>query len=377
MNPLQLLLDQGQSIWYDFISRDFISSGKMKELVDGGLRGMTSNPTIFEKAIAGGNSYDEQIRELGTEITTAEIATTLFVTDIGNACDVMRPVYDGSNGADGFISIEVSPKLARKGEETLAEARALWKAIDRPNLMIKIPATDEGLPAVRQCIAEGIKVNITLMFSIEQYRAVAEAYISGLEDRLAQGGDIATISSVASVFVSRIDAMIDDMLAKIGTPEAYALQGRAGLANSKLVYQEFKRMFSGERWEKLAAHGARVQRPLWASTSTKNPSYPDLLYVDNLIGPYTVNTVPPETLEGIMDHVKASATIEQGVEEARQLMEDLAAIGIDIDAVMSRLIEEGVSKFEKSFDALFEKLEEKRLALAGDGAAREPVATQE
>lgn len=375
MNPLESLLAEGQSIWYDFISREFIVSGAMKELVDKGLRGMTSNPTIFEKAIAGGNSYDEQIRQAGAGPSTAELATLLFVTDIRSACDVMRPVYDRANGNDGFISLEVSPKLARKGEETIAEARSLWAAVDRPNLMVKIPATDEGIPAIRQCISEGININITLMFSIEQYRAVAEAYISGLEDRLSRGGDISSINSVASVFVSRIDSMIDDMLTKIGTPEAAALAGKAGLANSKLVYQEFKHYFGGDRWEKLAAHGANVQRPLWASTSTKNPSYPDLLYVDNLIGPYTVNTVPPETLEAIFDHAHVAATIEQGVEQARQTMEDLTAVGINLDTVMTRLIEEGVSKFEKSFDALFEKLEHKRRSLSADGMAPESVST--
>jgi transaldolase len=375
MNPLELLLAEGQSIWYDFISREFIASGDMKELVDRGLRGMTSNPTIFEKAVATGNSYDRQISEEGSGRSTAELATLLFVTDIGNACDVMRPVYDGANGKDGFISIEVSPKLARNSEQTLAEARSLWSTIGRPNLMVKIPATDEGIPAIRRCISEGININITLMFSLEQYRAVAEAYISGLEDRLAAGGDISSVNSVASVFVSRIDSMIDGKLAAIGTPEASALAGRAGLANSKLVYQEFKRYFSGERWERLAAQGANVQRPLWASTSTKNPSYPDLLYVDNLIGPYTINTVPPETLEAIFDHAQIRPTIEEGVDEARKTLEDLTAAGIDLDAVMTKLIEEGVEKFEKSFDALFEKLEEKRRALSAEGAAPASIAT--
>ncbi|MEO5928501.1 MAG: transaldolase [Candidatus Kapaibacterium sp.] len=363
MNPLHALLEQGQSIWYDFISRDFISSGEMKRLVDQGLRGMTSNPTIFEKAIAGGNAYDEQIREIGAGPSIAEIATRIFITDIRNACDVMRPVYDGAHGADGFISIEVNPKLAAKTEETIAEARSLWKEIDRPNVMIKIPATPEGIPAVRQCIADGINVNITLMFSIEQYRAVAEAYLEGLEERVAKGGEINGINSVASVFVSRIDTLIDEMLGAIGTPDALAVRGKAGLANSKLIYEEFKWTFSGERWEKLAERGAHPQRPLWASTSSKNPNYPDLLYVDNLIGPMTVNTVPPETLAAIMDHANVRATIEEGVDEAREAMKKLAEVGIDIDAVMKKLLAEGVAKFEKSFDTLFQKLEEKHGAL--------------
>lgn len=365
MNPLHALHQQGQSIWYDFISREFISSGAMQKLVDKGLRGMTSNPTIFEKAIAKGDSYDAQIQELDSAgRPVAEIATALFVQDIRNACDVMRPVFDEAGGEDGFISIEVSPLLAANTDETIAEARRLWKEIDRPNLMIKIPATPEGYPAVQRVIADGINVNITLMFSLEQYRAVAEAYIAGLEERAAKGEDISGINSVASVFVSRIDSMIDDRLQKIGTPEALALMGKAALANAKLTYQEFKRIFSGPRWEALAAQGAKLQRPLWASTSTKNPEYPDLLYVDNLIGPHTVNTVPPETLEGILDHAVVAPTIEQGVDEAAETMKRLAEVGIDIDDVMSRLIEEGVSKFAASFDSLFDKLEEKRRVLA-------------
>lgn len=364
MNPLHALHQQGQSIWYDFVSREFISSGGMKKLVDQGIRGMTSNPTIFEKAIAKGDAYDAQIQELDAAgMSTADIATALFVEDIRNACDIMRPVYDSSNGEDGFISIEVSPLLAAKGAETIAEAHRLWKEIDRPNLMIKIPATEEGYPAVQRVIADGLNVNITLMFSLEQYRAVAEAYIAGLEERVAAGKDISGINSVASVFVSRIDAMIDEMLEKIGTPEARSLMGKAGLANTKLTYREFRRIFSGPRWEALAAKGAKLQRPLWASTSTKNPSYPDLLYVDNLIGPNTVNTVPPETLEGIMDHAVVKPTVEEGIEEAEQTMKQLAEVGIDIDEVMERLITEGVSKFSKSFESLFEKLEEKKKAL--------------
>ncbi len=366
MNALQSILEQGQSVWYDFISHDFIASGAMKKLVDQGLRGMTSNPTIFEKAIAGGNTYDDQIRELGGQgLSIADIATGLFTRDITAACDVMMPVYSESDGADGFISIEVNPKLAAKTEETVAEARHLWNSINRPNLMIKIPATPEGIPAVRRCISEGMNVNITLIFSLDQYRAVAEAYLAGLEDRVAAGGEIATINTVASVFVSRIDTMIDPMLEKIGTPEALALRGRAGVANSKLVYQEFKRIFSGDRWEQLAAKGARPQRPLWASTSVKNPNYSDLLYVDNLIGPHTVNTVPPETLEAILDHASPQPKIEEGMAESGQVMKDLAAAGIDLDGVMNALLREGVEKFEKSFDTLFEKLEQKKSALAG------------
>lgn len=361
MNPLQQLLGQGQSIWYDFISRQFIANGTMQELVGQGVRGMTSNPTIFEKAIAGGSDYDEQIKQRSNAgETIGEIALQLFMADVRSACDVMRPVYDSSNGTDGFISLEVSPKLANDTEGTIAEATRIWQEVNRPNLMVKIPATPEGIPAIRRCIAAGININITLMFSIEQYRAVAEAYISGLEDRLAAGGAIAGIASVASIFVSRIDSLIDGLLGKIGTPEALALQGKAAIANSKLSYQIFKTAFSGQRWEQLAEHGAQLQRPLWASTSVKNPAYPDLLYVDNLIGPHTINTVPPETLVAIMDHVVVEPTIELGVQESEATLRQLTEVGVDIPAAMDQLLAEGVEKFVASFDSLFAKIEAKR-----------------
>lgn len=361
MNPLQQLLEQGQSIWYDFISRQFIANGTMQQLVDQGLRGMTSNPTIFEKAIASGSDYDDQISQLSNAgQTTSQIALQLFMADVRNACDVMRPVYDSSNGTDGFISLEVSPKLATDTEGTIAEAERIWQEVSRPNLMIKIPATPEGIPAVRRCIAAGININITLMFSMEQYQAVAEAYISGLEDRLAAGGAIAGIASVASVFVSRIDSLIDAQLGNIGTPEALALQGKAAIANTKLTYQLFKTAFSGQRWERLAEHGAQLQRPLWASTSVKNPAFPDLLYVDNLIGPHTVNTVPPETLVAIMDHAVVKPAIEVGIQESEATLRQLTEAGINIPAVMDQLLDEGVEKFVASFDTLFAKIEAKR-----------------
>ena len=363
MNQLHTLLEHGQSIWYDFISRDFIAQGGMRELVEKGIRGMTSNPTIFEKSISSGAAYDDEIRELaGRGLSTAEI----FITDIRNACDIIRPVYDESGGADGFISMEVNPKLAARTEETITEARHIWSAIDRPNLMVKIPATPEGIPAIRHAIAEGININITLMFSLDQYRQVADAYMAGLEDRVARGEEIAGISSVASVFVSRIDVMVDQMLGAVGTPEAIAMQGSVAVANTKLVYQAFREIFgsSNPRWEALAARGARPQRPLWASTSTKNPAYYDLIYVDNLIGPATVNTVPPETLEAILDHAQIRETVEEGLDEARAAIERLGEVGVDLDEVMERLLKEGVEKFEKSFDSLFEKIEEKRAALA-------------
>ncbi len=361
MNVLRSLLDHGQSIWYDFISRDFIASGGMRRLVELGVRGMTSNPTIFEGALASGDSYDDQIRRLDAEgLDTREIATRLFITDIRDACDVMRPVYDSSSGADGFISLEVNPKFAARTDKTIAEAERLWRDVDRPNLMIKIPATDQGYPAIRHCIGAGINVNITLMFSVDQYRRVVDAYMSGLEDHLGRGEAIDAIASVASVFVSRIDSMVDKKLETIGTPEALALRGKAAVANARLTYQEFKSVCASDRWHALESAGARRQRPLWASTSTKNPEYPDLLYVDTLIGPDTVNTVPPATLEAILDHATVADTLERDIEEAHETMVKIGQAGVDVDAVMLALLEEGVEKFEKSFDGLFEQLEAKR-----------------
>ena len=364
MSQLHDLYELGQSIWYDFISRDFISSGKMQELVEHGIRGMTSNPTIFEGAIAGGSAYDSQIARLDEQgMATAEIATELFMTDVRDACDVIRPVFNQSNGLDGYISLEVSPTLAHDTSGTVEEAHRLWKGVERPNLMIKIPATPEGYSAIRSCIADGINVNVTLIFSLDQYRQVVEAYLAGLEDRLSAEKTIDHIHSVASVFVSRIDSMIDNILTTIGSIEATGLRGKAGLANSKLVYQEFHRLFSGERWEQLAAHGAHPQRPLWASTSTKDPSYPDLLYVENLIGAQTVNTVPPPTLDAILDHGKARLSIEEGIDGAELILQQLEEVGVSLAQVMDDLLKEGVEKFQASFTSLFDKIESKRSQL--------------
>ena len=364
MSILHDIHASGQSIWYDYISRGFLYSGEMERLVTGGLRGMTSNPTIFEGAIASGTDYDAQIAELDAAgASTADIATALFVSDVRQACDIIRDVHTESNGTDGFISLEVAPTLAHDTEGTIAEARRLWAAVDRPNLMIKIPATPAGWPAIQACIADGINVNVTLIFSIEQYRHVADAYIGGLEKRRADGNPIDNVHSVASVFVSRIDAMIDERLEAIGTDKALALRGEAALANAKLVYRAFRDIFSDPRWAVLAADGAHVQRPLWASTSTKNASYPDLIYVDNLIGPDTVNTVPPATLTAILDHGKADATIDDGAVEAERTIERIEEVGVSIAEVMERLLTEGVDKFVASFTALFEKIEAKRDAL--------------
>lgn len=371
MNQLHQILEQGQSVWYDFISREFIASGQMQRLVDLGIRGMTSNPSIFEKAIASGTAYDNQIRALGSEgKSTAEIATALFVDDIRAACDLLRPTYDNAEGADGFVSIEVNPRLSARTTETITEARSLWDQVDRPNVMIKIPATPEGMPAIRRCLADGINVNITLMFSLAQYRDVASAYIEALEERAAAGMPLNRIASVASVFVSRIDSLVDALLEKIGADQALSLRGKAALANTKLVYGEFLNLFSGQRWERLAQTGGRPQRPLWASTSTKNPNYPALLYVDPLVGPETVNTVPPETLEAILDSGPFErATVSEGLDEARRTMTELAAVGIDMDGVMEQLLREGVEKFETSFDGVFAKIEAKREILVEGGGA--------
>ena len=356
----------GQSIWYDFISRDFVRSGEMSRLVDAGIRGMTSNPTIFEKAIAESADYDDEIAALDgtfegeTPPSTSAIATALFITDVQMACDVIRPVYEASNGADGYISLEVSPYLADDTDGTIEEAARLYAAVNRANLMIKIPATPAGIPAIRRTIADGINVNVTLIFSREQYRDVAEAYIAGLEDRHAAGNPVDNIASVASVFVSRVDGMIDGMLEDIGQETAAELRGKAGLANARLIYRDFSEIFGAERFASLVAAGAARQRPLWASTSTKNPSYPDLLYIDNLIGPDTVNTVPPATLTAILDHGSSTAALGVFGTEDEVFFEKLEGAGIAVADVMTRLLSEGVMKFSASFDSLFEKIEEKR-----------------
>lgn len=360
MSILHDIHARGQSIWLDFISRDYVRSGEMARSVAAGIRGMTSNPTIFEGAIAGGTDYDEQIASLRErDFDVPAIATALFIDDIREACDVMRPVYDASDGEDGYISLEVAPTLAKDTEGTVREAEALWEGVDRPNLMIKIPATPEGYPAIRRVIAAGINVNVTLIFSLEQYRAVVAAYLGGLADRVAAGGAIDRVHSVASVFVSRIDSMVDDELGAIGTGEAAELRGELALANARMIYREYREIFSGPDFSQLATHGANRQRPLWASTSTKNPDYPDLLYVDNLIFPETVNTVPPATLTGILDHGSSERPAAIAADEDRRILERIEEAGVSIDRVMDRLLVEGVDKFTASFTSLFEKIEAK------------------
>jgi len=365
MTKLHRLADLGQAIWLDYIRRSFITRGQLRDWVDRGLRGVTSNPSIFEKAIAGSNDYDEALRSLGDRDTSAEeMYETLALEDIRMAADVLRPVYDETEGADGYVSLEVSPDLAYDAEGTVAEARQLWTALDRPNVMIKVPATQEGIPAIETLIGEGVNVNVTLMFSLHQYDAVAEAYISGLEKfagapSTGSGRGVSQVASVASFFVSRVDVKVDRMLDELDSPPARALKGKIGIANAKLAYQRFQKVFSGERWERLAGRGARLQRVLWASTSTKDPTYPDTLYPDNLIGPHTVNTLPPATLNAFLDHGTVAPTLEADLDEARAQLEQLADLGIDLDQVTDQLLDEGVEKFAKPFASLMDSIEEK------------------
>jgi transaldolase len=371
MNRLHQLAHLGQSIWYDNISRSLLTGGGLQEMVEEGLLGVTSNPTIFDKAISGSNDYDTQLAQLlktTPSITVPEIIQTLMVDDVRAAADILLPVYNCTHGQDGYVSIEVTPSKAHDEAATVIEARELWARVDRPNAMIKIPATRAGLPAVTQAISEGINVNVTLIFSEERYREVSEAYILGLERRLQAGKDIQDVASVASVFVSRIDTLVDALLDErrkqgVNAIDVARLQGKAAVANTKLIYQAFREMFSTPRFAALQKYGAALQRPLWASTGTKNPAYHDLLYVEPLIGPFTVNTVPPQTYKAILDHCGPVLTLENDVQEAQHVTEALTNMGIDMDAVLERLEVEGVAAFEKSFDGLHKNLQEKMRAL--------------
>ena len=357
MTKLNELAHLGQSVWLDFIRRSFILSGELQALIDQGVRGITSNPTIFEKAIAHSDDYDRQLRELVAAGKSVEdIYEALVIQDIAAAADLFRPVYDKSGGGDGFVSLEVSPNLANNTLATMAEARRLFAALNRPNVMIKVPVTAEGVPAVEQLTSEGININITLMFSMAHYEAVAEAYIAGLEKLAASGGDLSTVNSVASFFVSRVDSLLDPQVEAAGAPE---LAGTIAIANTKLVYQRFTELFSGERWQRLADKGARVQRPLWASTSTKNPDFPDTLYVDTLIGPHTINTLPPATLEAFLDHGVVAVTVGDDLDEARQQLARLAQLGIDLHAAGEELQRDGVDKFKQSFASLLHTIGQK------------------
>ena len=370
---LQRLHDAGVSIWLDNIERTMLRNGDLERRIrDDALTGMTSNPTIFEKALAEGNAYDDQIRTAPSGVTAMELFELVSTTDVRDACDLFRGVFDKEQGTDGFVSIEVSPASAHDLLNTASEATRLWSTVDRPNVMIKVPGTDEGAEATRRLIASGINVNITLLFSLDAYRRVIEAYMAGLEERVAAGKDIRGIASVASFFVSRVDSEVDkrlDALAKSGSSNAKqldALRGKAAIANAKLAYQIFQREFSSPRWKKLEAKGASVQRVLWASTSTKNPSYRDVMYVEQLIGPHTVNTMPPATIDAFRDHGDVARTVDKDVAGAEAVIRDLAKLGISIDDVTTKLLVDGLASFQKSFDTLISGLAKKTKSLGRD-----------
>ena len=357
--PLQELADYGQSVWIDYLSRSLVEDGDLASLVEEGVVGVTSNPTIFQGAIAEGDRYDDQIRELveNGESEPKEIFIALAAQDIQGATDILRPVFDKTNRLDGYVSLEVDPNLAHDTEATEEEAKRLWSLVDRENLFIKIPATVEGLQAIEDTIAAGINVNVTLIFSLERHRAVAESYIRGLKRLADSGGDLSKVASVASFFVSRVDTEADKRLEEAGNEE---LQGKLAIANAKLAYQQYKEIFSGAEWEELAAKGASRQRCLWASTSTKNPKYRDILYVEELIGPETVDTMPRATIDAVRDHGQVGPTLDEDVEGAHKLLDDLEAAGIDYDDVVDTLEKEGVQKFADSFKELFSNIESKR-----------------
>ena len=353
----RLCREQGQSPWLDNLKRGYITSGELKRWVERGIRGITSNPTIFAKAIEGGDDYDDQFRSLVKQRTSIDDAYwDMVVDDITHALAILRPVHDASGGEDGFVSIEVAPDLARDTKRSIEAARLFHERINQPNLYVKIPATAEGIPAIQKMVSEGRNINITLIFSLSRYDEVIEAYLSGLE---AYDGDLSKVHSVASFFVSRVDTEVDRRLEAIGTDEALGLRGQAAVAQAKLAYQLFLDRFRGGRWEELLARGANLQRPLWASTSTKNPQYSDLLYVETLIGPDTVNTLPEQTIEAFEDHGTIARTVDDGIHVAEGVFEALERLGIDMEDVGLVLEEEGVASFSKSFDELISALERK------------------
>jgi transaldolase len=375
-NPLVALAATGQSIWLDYITRDLVREGELKRLIEeDGLRGLTSNPTIFEKAIGAGDSYDPQIKGLVAQDKSAlEIFETVAATDVREACDLFMSVYEQTEGKDGFVSLEVSPLLAHETEATIEEGRRLWQFVDRPNLMIKVPGTAAGVGAIKTLLREGINVNVTLLFSLASHERVMWAYIEALEERAAAGEPIDRIASVASFFVSRVDTAVDKALTE-RSGDTDAIQGKVAIANAKLAYARFQEIFGSERFAKLAAKGARPQRPLWASTGTKNSAYSDVLYVDSLIGPETVNTIPVATLDAFRDHGTVASTIGEGVADARATMDALSKAGIEIDTVTQQLEKEGVASFAKSFEDLLAGVDAKRQSLADEQAA--PDSSQE
>jgi transaldolase/glucose-6-phosphate isomerase len=379
VNRLQALEAEGQAVWLDYLDRSFLAEGGLARLIEeDGLTGVTSNPSIFEKAIGHGNDYDEQIAQLvrGGETDLAAVYERLAVTDIQAAADALRPVYDRLDGADGFASIEVSPALALSTQGTIDEARRLWAAVDRPNLMVKVPGTREGVPAVRALTTEGINVNITLLFAIDMYQAVAEAFLAGLEDRVAQGRDISRMASVASFFVSRVDTAIDgkiDARVAAGGDDAAALsalRGRVAIANAKLAYQGYLELIASDRWRALARQGARPQRLLWASTGTKDPAYSDVYYVETLIGRDTINTMPPKTVDAFRDHGTVAPTLTADIAGERRVLAEADRLGLDLAGVTSDLVTEGVEKFSDAADALLTAIGKSRDRLAGAGTAR-------
>lgn len=368
---LHALHAAGQSLWLDYIDRTMLSDGALSRRIrDDALTGQTSNPSIFEKALAEGAAYDAQLATLDASLSDRAAFELVATTDVRNACDAFRGVYDSTDSVDGYVSIEVSPDLARDTAGTVAEARHLWKIVDRPNLMIKVPGTPEGAEAIRRLIADGINVNVTLLFSIDAHARVIEAFIAGLEDRAAAGKSVARVASVASFFVSRVDSAIDKQLTTMAAenPAAadtlHALHGRAAIANAKLAYRLFTASFSTIRWAALAAQGAQVQRPLWASTSTKNPAYRDVMYVEELIGAHTVNTLPPATLEAFRDHGEVRASVTENVADAERVLSALESQGVSLQAVTDSLLTEGLASFEHSFATILAGLNRKRAALA-------------
>ncbi|MBA2276530.1 MAG: transaldolase [Chloroflexia bacterium] len=379
VNPIKALLKEGQAVWQDDISREMLQSGTLRQRVEEvGIQGVTSNPTIFQKAIAAGDAYDEDIKRLLQDgQSPEEIFESLAVQDIQDACDLFRPLYDELDGEDGYVSIEVSAALARDTEGTLEDARRLWRKVDRPNVMIKVPGTKQGWPAIETLLAEGVNVNITLLFSLAHYERVALAYISALTTRLDAGQPVDRMASVASFFVSRVDTLVDkkinEKLAQTDDASERArldgLKGKAAIANARLAYEKFQEIFEGDRFARLREAGAHVQRPLWASTGTKNKAYSDVLYVETLIGPHTVNTMPVPTMDAFLDHGTVARTVDRDYAEAHGVMDELAAAGISIDEVTAQLEEEGIATFAKSFDELLAGVAEKRSALAEAVAA--------
>ena len=377
MDRLQQLHDAGQSIWLDFIDRSLLRSGELARRIDrDALTGMTSNPTIFEKALAEGPAYDAQLAGASPDLSAWELFELIETDDVRAACDSFRPVHEKTKGVDGYVSIEVSPGAAHDIEDTIIEARRLWGVVGRPNVMIKVPGTPEGAGATRRLLAEGINVNITLLFSIDAYAAIIESYLSALEERASRGLPLSSIASVASFFVSRVDTEAEKRLDAVAAAnparaeEAQAFRGRVAVANAKLAYALFRERFSGARWDALAARGARVQRPLWASTSTKNPAYRDVMYVEDLIGPDTVNTMPPATIAAFTDHGVVQRTVDTHIDEERALLAKLEAFGVSLTSITDTLLRDGLASFEKSFDTLIAGLESKRRTLGAAVSTR-------